>query len=228
MGVPTTPADSLSSAFSDVPSSEEEKRELTKEEINALPLRAYHGPVSVIDSDGEVASAIKALRGPVLGFDIEARPCFRRGETHPPALVQLCGANLVALFRLQKLTLPNGLWRLLEDPSVLKVGVGLCRDVKDLQTVRPLSPDGFLDLTAMTAPLGIKAAGLRSLAANLLGFRIGKGAQTSNWEAAALSDGQVSYAATDAWVGRELYLALEAMREEAGIQPPEPISFDYI
>ena len=228
MCAPKTPADSLPSAFSDVPSAEEEKRELTKEEINALPLRAYHGPVSVVDSDGEVAAAIKALRGPVLGFDVEARPCFRRGETHPPALVQLCGANLVVLFRLQKLTLPNTLWRLLEDPSVLKVGVGLQRDVKDLQTVCPMSPEGFLDLTAMTAPLGIKAAGLRSLAANLLGFRIGKGAQTSNWEAAALSDGQIAYAATDAWVGRELYLALDAMREEAGIRPPEPISFDYI
>ncbi|MEN8142405.1 MAG: hypothetical protein ABFQ82_02270, partial [Thermodesulfobacteriota bacterium] len=49
----------------------------------------------------------------------------------------------------------------------------------------------------------------RGLAAVLLGFRISKGAQTSNWAKDVLAPHQVQYAATDAWVGREIYLALE-------------------
>ncbi|MBR6624668.1 MAG: 3'-5' exonuclease domain-containing protein 2, partial [Mailhella sp.] len=44
--------------------------------------------------------------------------------------------------------------------------------------------------------------------ANLLGFRISKSAQCSNWENRELSPQQVKYAATDAWVGRELYFHL--------------------
>ena len=45
----------------------------------------------------------------------------------------------------------------------------------------------------------------------LLGFRISKGAQRSNWGADSLSDKQLRYAATDAWVGREIYLRLAEM-----------------
>ncbi len=228
MEAPTTRPGLLASDQTDVPASEDRPRELSKDEINALPLRAYHGPVAVVDQDEAVDEAVRSLKGAVLGFDIEARPCFKRGENHPPALVQLCGPGLAVLFRIQKLSLPNGLWRLFEDPSVLKVGVGLQRDVKDLQSVHSFWPEGFVELTSLSAPLGIKAAGLRSLAANLLEFRIGKGAQTSNWEAPALSSGQIAYAATDAWVGREIYLALDALREEASLPPPEPLRFDEI
>ena len=39
----------------------------------------------------------------------------------------------------------------------------------------------------------------------LLGFRISKQASTTNWSAKELSIKQITYAATDAWVGRELY-----------------------
>jgi len=38
-----------------------------------------------------------------------------------------------------------------------------------------------------------------------LRFRISKQAQTSNWNIKTLSKKQIIYAATDAWVGRELY-----------------------
>jgi ribonuclease D len=50
------------------------------------------------------------------------------------------------------------------------------------------------------------------MTAIILGFRISKTQQLSNWEAENLSDSQCSYAATDAWVCREMYLHL--MRSE--------------
>ncbi|HIA00113.1 MAG TPA: 3'-5' exonuclease domain-containing protein 2, partial [Candidatus Marinimicrobia bacterium] len=43
------------------------------------------------------------------------------------------------------------------------------------------------------------------LTALFLGFRISKQASTTNWSAKELSIKQITYAATDAWVGRELY-----------------------
>jgi ribonuclease D len=42
----------------------------------------------------------------------------------------------------------------------------------------------------------------------LLGFRISKSAQTSNWETPTLTDKQIEYAATDAWVCLEIYKKL--------------------
>ena len=56
------------------------------------------------------------------------------------------------------------------------------------------------------------------MAAIILGIRISKTQQLSNWEAEKLSDSQCMYAATDAWVCREMYLKL--MRSERNPLPP--------
>ena len=77
--------------------------------------------------------------------------------------------------------------------------------MKALSRLYPFVPGGVADLAAMARSRGIQAQGLRTLAANLLGFRISKSAQCSNWENRELSLQQIKYAATDAWVGRELY-----------------------
>ena len=47
---------------------------------------------------------------------------------------------------------------------------------------------------------------MRNLVALFLGFRIPKGAKTTNWARTRLSEQQITYAATDAWACRELYL----------------------
>ena len=63
----------------------------------------------------------------------------------------------------------------------------------------------------MAAQAGIKAGGVRTLAAQLLGFRVSKGAQCSNWERTELTPAQILYASTDAWVCREIFLELEKL-----------------
>ena len=55
---------------------------------------------------------------------------------------------------------------------------------------------------------------LRGLSAVLLGFRISKGVKNSNWANDELAPQQIHYAATDAWVGRKLYLALEQYMDQ--------------
>jgi ribonuclease D len=52
----------------------------------------------------------------------------------------------------------------------------------------------------------LKQTGLRNLTGIFLGTRIPKGTKTTNWAVRRLTPQQVTYAATDAWACRELYL----------------------
>jgi ribonuclease D len=66
-----------------------------------------------------------------------------------------------------------------------------------------------LDLGMVARRSGHGQSGVRNLAGIFLGWRIPKGARTSNWAAPRLSSAQMTYAATDAWVCRELFLRFE-------------------
>lgn len=163
----------------------------------------------VVAEPSRVGEALRLLRGEaVLGFDTETRPSFRRGEVYPPALVQLAGRSVVVLFQLGRLGLPDGLKALLSDPAVVKAGVAVGRDVKELVEFSPFEPRGFVELGEMAEAAGLKARGLRGLAEEVLGLRVAKGQRTTNWARHDLSPAQVAYAATDAFLGRALYLEL--------------------
>lgn len=197
--------------------------ELDKEGVLALPIRAYDGPVHFVDFDAAAADACAILRRePILGFDTESKPCFERGGSNPPSLVQLASSAGAWLFSLPRIEDKSPLAALFSDPAILKTGVALADDIRKLQEIFPFDPAGFTDLSGMARALGLKSAGLRNLAGNLLGFRISKAAKTSNWERWPLSPGQVRYAATDAWVSREVYLRLRGLTEEAGHLPGTP------
>lgn len=191
---------------------------LTKEQINLLPLRKYSGPVYLISRDEQMADALGMLAGEeTLGFDIEMKPSFHKGESYPPALIQLATRKAVFLFQLKFLSSIQSLLAILSRPGVVKAGVAVADDVRRLRAVYSFQPAGFEELGKMAARVGLKDGGLRTLAANLLNFRVSKQAQRSNWARDLLSPGQIEYAATDAWVCRELYLFLKK-------KSPRPIS----
>lgn len=184
-------------------------RTMSREQINALPLKRYEGPVHLVRDAKSLESAVQALRKEtVLGFDTETQPSFRKGESHPVALVQLAGSGGAYIFQLRALRDPAALLDLLANPKIRKAGVATGRDVQDLRKLYPFEPAGFVDLADLAEKAGIGHGGLRGLAAAVLGFRFSKGAQRSNWGRESLSPEQIVYAAMDAWVGRELYLAL--------------------
>jgi ribonuclease D len=183
---------------------------LSKAEINQLPIRKFAGPVEIIDRDDRLQEAMPGLHGEgILGFDIEVRPAFKRGDSFPPALVQLAGREKVFLVQLKKLKALGPLAALFADGGVAKAGVAVAGDIAKLHELMEFVPAGFVELGKMAAKAGIKAGGVRSLAAQLLGFRVSKGAQCSNWERSELSPAQVAYAATDAWACREIFLFLQ-------------------
>jgi ribonuclease D len=183
---------------------------MSKEEINACPVVRWTGPVSVVRTGEELAAAMRKLAGQsLLGFDTETRPAYTKGESYPPSLLQLAGEKEVFIFQLKHLRLPKPLRELLADPAIIKAGVSLDYDIRELKKISRFQAAGFVDLGDRAKKEGIKNHGLRGLAAVLLGFRIAKGAQTSNWAKDVLTPHQIQYAATDAWVGRKLYLALD-------------------
>ncbi len=184
-------------------------KRMSKEEINKVPMRQFDGPIHIIRTPEEVDTAVTILeREKILGFDTETRPAFRKGEHYSPALLQLGGEKDVFLFQLKQTALPESLVTLLTNSDIIKTGVSIKYDISELRQITDFEPSGFIELSDRAKEIGIQNLGLRGMAAAVLGFRISKGASTSNWENERLTDAQVKYAATDAWVGRELYMAI--------------------
>lgn len=185
---------------------------MTREEINDCPIRKYEGPVHVIRSKSDMADAVHELeKETILGFDTETRPAFRKGQSFPPSILQLASEDSVFIFQLRRLRFPEPLRKILADPAIIKSGVSLDYDVQELKKLTNFQPAGFIDLGKLAKKIGIKNHGLRGLAAVMLGFRISKGAQVSNWSQDSLTRSQIRYAATDAWVGRILYQAFQPL-----------------
>ena len=184
---------------------------VTPELLDNLEYASFPGKIFVIDSVGaEFNRAIAYLRSQkVIGFDTETRPCF--GPNQPRygvALLQLSGPEKAYLFRIKNMGMHRRLCNLLADKRIIKVGAAIHDDIRGLQKLREFEPGSFVDLQKIVWEYGIKDKSVKKMTAIILGFRISKTQQLSNWEAEALSESQCKYAATDAWVCREMYLKL--------------------
>ena len=185
---------------------------IAKEQVNALPLARYEGPINVIARAREVHAAVDYLRDEALvGFDTESRPSFRRGDNHPVALLQLAGAERVYLFQLHLLENLDPVLALLADPAIRKAGVAIRDDIRKLQELGEFVPRNFVEISDMSRKLDVSNTGLRNLSAMFLGYRVSKGAQVTNWARPDLTQPQITYAATDAWISRLLYLKFAGM-----------------
>ncbi len=186
------------------------KQHITKAEINELPMKQYDGPIVLCRTPEEAEKAVEQLKKePLLGFDTETRPAFRKGEFYDPSLLQLATEDTVYLFQIQQTGLIQGLLDVLASREILKAGVAIDRDISELQAVADFEPDGFVELADIAKSAQIKNLGLRGLTAILFDFRISKKEQVSNWARKDLTKSQQTYAATDAWLGRKIYRYFE-------------------
>ena len=184
---------------------------ISPEGIEKLEYASFPGKISVIDSVGaEFNRAIVYLRSQkVIGFDTETRPCF--GPNQPRygvSLLQLSGPEKAFLFRVKNMGMHRRLCNLLSDKRIVKVGAAIHDDIRGLQKLKEFTPGNFVDLQKIVWEYGIRDKSVKKMTAIILGFRISKTQQLSNWEADTLSESQCRYAATDAWVCREMYLKL--------------------
>lgn len=195
------------------------------EEIEKLPLCTFPGRIKVITTPGpEYYRAILYLsRQKILGFDTETRPVFTPGHHHNGvALLQLSGPEKAYLFRVQTVGMRKRLCAILSNSRIIKVGAAVHDDIRGLQRYSPFEARGFVDLQSIAWEWGIKDKSVKKLAANILGSRVSKAQQLSNWEADTLSSAQQMYAATDAWVCREMYLTL--LKSEKHPLTPEQLN----
>ncbi|MCB1120570.1 MAG: 3'-5' exonuclease domain-containing protein 2 [Verrucomicrobiae bacterium] len=189
-----------------------ENSTITREEINELPLIRFEGPIHVIDSKAKVRSAVdRLLEEKVLGFDTETRPSFKKGVSYPPALIQFATEDEAWLFRLNGHGMDTAILDLLQSEETIKVGVALHDDIKHLQRMRRFKAKGFMDVATVAYDAGVQKRGLRNMAGMLLGGRLSKSAQLSNWAQSTLSSTQLTYAATDAWVSLKLYIRFKEL-----------------
>ena len=182
-------------------------------EMEKLEFASFPGKIYVIDSVGsEFNRAIAYLRSQkIIGFDTETRPCFSQDQPrYGVALLQLSGPDRAYLFRINKIGMHRRLCNLLASEKIVKVGAAIHDDIRGLQKKSGFAPSAFVDLQKIVWEWGIKDKSVKKMAAIILGFRISKTQQLSNWEAENLSESQCRYAATDAWVCREMYLKLLA------------------
>lgn len=181
---------------------------ITKAMINKLPLYSYQG-AKVISSPCDIKEAVSALANEsILGFDTETRPAFQKGVSYLPSLIQLASQDKVFIFQLHLIKDLTLFAPLFENAKIIKTGVGIQDDLKQLQKLGHFKPTGFVEISRLQNCQIIHNKGLCPLAAYFLGVRIAKRQQLSNWAKPDLTKAQINYAATDAWISREIYLKL--------------------
>lgn len=189
------------------------RRLIDKEEIARLPHRQYQGEVSVVNMPAALELAMIDIRSEwIVGFDTETRPAFTKGESYLPCLLQIATAKRVYLLQLEQLDCAREVAELMSNPHIVKAGVALAGDIRQLRQRFPFEAAAVVDLGDVAKRYGNKQTGLRNQTALFLGWRMSKGAKTTNWSLPQLSQVQISYAATDAWVSRELYLCFEKLK----------------
>ena len=179
---------------------------LSKNEINALPLIQYNGDIEILTSKDNIHAAINDLKNyDLIGFDTETKPTFVKGPLNPPSIMQLACDDKVYIFQIDNDKIFKQLSSILSNENITKCGVSVDRDLIELMYLSPFDPISFVDLGNVARENEIPHHGLRGLVAMFLKHRISKGSQTSDWSRISLSDSQISYAATDAWVSLELF-----------------------
>ncbi|KIM27574.1 hypothetical protein M408DRAFT_166951 [Serendipita vermifera MAFF 305830] len=185
--------------------------------------------------DGKT-SLKKMVNSSVLGFDIEWKPNFVKGAPpNPVACVQLSNEDSVIVLQVSAMSkLPEELFTMLQNSSIVKVGVGISDDAKKLNKDWGISVRNMVDLSTLARSLdpywaeedrlkaeatnnpNLKAApvGLARLAARYLTLQLVKGKKVtrSNWER-PLTTAQINYAANDAAVAFDVYQRLELFQK---------------
>ena len=175
-----------------------------------MPLKTFEGKTSVISNPDQLGKIVKEIEShEVVGFDTETRPSFKKGQVYQVALLQLAIPRKVFLIRLNHTGVTEELASLFSNSSIIKAGVGIRDALKALQKLRTFEPANCYDLSTLAKQAALQVESVKKLTALLLGFRISKSAQTSNWEVSTFTQKQIEYAATDAWVCLELYEKLK-------------------
>lgn len=182
------------------------------EPIVILPKAQFPGKIITVEKDEDIAPALEYLKSlDHVGFDTETKPSFKKGEFYHVSLLQLSSDEHAILFRLHYLKDFSLIKAYFENEGIKKIGVAIRDDIKSLQKIFPFEPKNFIELADLAKSSNLKSFGLKGMTEEVLKHTLSKKAKLSNWEALVLRPDQLRYAATDAWVGLELYHAILAL-----------------
>ncbi|KAL4264287.1 3'-5' exonuclease [Pleurotus pulmonarius] len=173
-----------------------------------------------------------------VGFDQEWRPTFIKGlPENPVSLIQLASDELVLLIQVSAMNeIPEKLIQILENPDIVKAGVGIQGDVHKLYKDHKVNVKNCVDLSLLARSADNprwkgkynSSIGLARLIEEYEDETLQKGKITrSNWEA-ILSTAQQLYAANDAHAGLTLYNRLGAMARSIDTLKPVYYTFDCV
>lgn len=178
----------------------------SREEIAALPPFAPLplGRIARVASAEAAAQARAQIRNHAwLGFDTESKPTFRKDERSTgPHTLQLASAEQAWVIQLIDPACRALAAELLADASLHKVGFGLDGDRTQIRAQLAIEPQGVLDLDTVFRRQGYRQSiGVKTAVAIVFGqcFTKSRKQSTTNWAAPVLSEGQLRYAANDAW-----------------------------
>ncbi|XP_010274075.1 PREDICTED: Werner Syndrome-like exonuclease isoform X1 [Nelumbo nucifera] len=170
----------------------------------------------------------KSMDQITLGFDIEWRPTFRRGEAPGKAAVfQICGdTSRCDVMHIIHSGIPPILQSLLEDSTTIKVGVCIAGDATKVLKDYSVSVKALEDLSDLA---NLKLGGipkkwsLRSLTEMVTCKHLEKRnkIRLGNWESDFLTREQLQYAATDAFVSWHLCQILRSFPDASNSQDEE-------
>lgn len=184
---------------------------INKEQLASLPIVGFPGDITVIDTADDAISALRQLRmSPVVGFDTETKPSFRKGRTNTVSLIQISTDSHCYLFRLNHIGLCDCIREFIEDPSIIKIGLSLKDDFHVMHKLAEFSPAGFIDLQEFVKQYGIIDCSLQKIYGIIFNQRISKSQRLSNWEADNLTQSQQVYASIDAWACLKIYNHLKS------------------
>jgi ribonuclease D len=180
---------------------------ISPEEIQQFPLIRFSGKIHLVRSHHDWLAMMDKFQDiTMVGIDTEKKPSFRKGEIYPVSVLQLATEDEAYIVQLKYLSSARkSMESFFESDRWQKIGLALHDDIKDLQKLFPFQPKGFINLDQLAKQRGFPQTGLRSLVAILLQSRLSKACQKSNWAQDPLSQEQLIYAATDAWVCLKLF-----------------------
>ncbi|KAK7421761.1 hypothetical protein QQX98_001975 [Neonectria punicea] len=179
------------------------------------------------------------LEEKVIGFDLEWMAFAKKSSTsrEQVSLIQIASPSHIALFHVAVFAKDDFIAptfrQIMEDEGVSKTGVNIRGDCTRLKKYFDVETKGIFELSHLYRLVKYSKQGQLNLINKLLvsmavqvkdclGLPLYKGeVRTSNWMH-VLNAAQISYSASDAYAGIQLYYVLEHEREKLDPCPPRP------
>ncbi len=177
--------------------------------LQQYPQISFPGKIHLISSNQDLQAASTLMNSAqIFGFDTETKPSFKKGEVYKIAILQLATETDAFIIQMQRIHQYEIIKNIFENKDIIKVGAAIRDDIKQLQKTFAFMPENFIEIQTLAKTAGLENFGLKGMTEEILNSTITKGPKMTNWQAFELTDRQIMYAATDAWIGLILYQKL--------------------